>query len=767
MLLNRPYFSLASLVVSLTMIFTVSVTAHDGHSNDPGHPVVTISEAPASAYTTGQPKARNNFKIQIAATVNGSTDAALFEDHELAAADVTVITFTADGRPGIITDTPVTRTDATKAEWILTLDLSSNTAVRSLRVVVTPDTFDGNRRGALGGNELTIQNLSSLPPVLALSAALEVAQKKVGSTDIPGRFTLTVTFQNADGTAVTSDPIPAPTIDDIVVTPEGNANAVNDVGAIVPTGTPLAVGTVNDGIYTQDYQLTFGVAKATLSLISGYATNTPSATFPPVTQESPSVAIAVSELDENARSFRLDITLTPGIKSDGSAGDPVEVVTRSDSKANDPKVFSFQKLTATDKDNYEVIFTVEAERAAPNTYEAVLRYDFFSVLPLTLTTIDAFETSDDPRTSVIVRVGASIITFSPDQIPTQTFVRGTPITPVYLPVATGGTSPYTYTLSPLPAGLVFNSGVQQLSGTPTAIGTTIATYTARDAVNNTGSLTFTITVLATPPPSVITDNNLAAAIRRSLSLPANAPLTAAVLAQLTQLDGYNSQITQLNGLEQATNLTTLDLGMNQITNISALANLTKLTHLYLDDNQITDVNPLVGLRNLRLLRLARNPIQNTAPLATLIQQNPGLDLDVPPISPQDDSVTFVDPDLETAVRTALRMTASETITKESMLQLFFLEAYDRRIASIQGLEHATNLIALDLGKNAIVDISPLSGLTQLQILFLDDNQIADVSPLAGLTQLDLLFLSGNPISSLAPISHLIDDIQILRTKIEQ
>ena len=99
MLLNRPYFSLASLVVSLTMIFTVSVTAHDGHPNDPGHPVVTISEAPASAYTTAASKARNNYKLKIVATANGASDATLFEDSTLDANDVTVTPYTADGAP--------------------------------------------------------------------------------------------------------------------------------------------------------------------------------------------------------------------------------------------------------------------------------------------------------------------------------------------------------------------------------------------------------------------------------------------------------------------------------------------------------------------------------------------------------------------------------------------------------------------------------------------------------------------------------------------
>ena len=81
-------------------------------------------------------------------------------------------------------------------------------------------------------------------------------------------------------------------------------------------------------------------------------------------------------------------------------------------------------------------------------------------------------------------------------------------------------------------------------------------------------------------------------------MPADTPLTTALLQQLTTLDAYAQGITNLAGLEQATNLTTLDLGANRIADISALANrLTQLTHLYLDDNQITDVSPLTGLTN--------------------------------------------------------------------------------------------------------------------------------------------------------------------------
>ena len=86
------------------------------------------------------------------------------------------------------------------------------------------------------------------------------------------------------------------------------------------------------------------------------------------------------------------------------------------------------------------------------------------------------------------------ITFTPTEIADQTFEVGTPVS-LTLPNATGGTPPYTYTLSPIPAGLHFDNATQILSGTPTTATTaTLATYTVTDATGASASLTFTITI---------------------------------------------------------------------------------------------------------------------------------------------------------------------------------------------------------------------------------------------------------------------------------
>ena len=94
------------------------------------------------------------------------------------------------------------------------------------------------------------------------------------------------------------------------------------------------------------------------------------------------------------------------------------------------------------------------------------------------------------------------LTFSPSTIADQIFTVGEVVN-LTLPMATGGTPPYTYTLAPLPAGLSFHEIRRELSGTPTIAETTAATYTATDAANVSASLTFTIEVTE----SVILDVN--------------------------------------------------------------------------------------------------------------------------------------------------------------------------------------------------------------------------------------------------------------------
>ena len=92
------------------------------------------------------------------------------------------------------------------------------------------------------------------------------------------------------------------------------------------------------------------------------------------------------------------------------------------------------------------------------------------------------------------------------------------------------------------------------------------------------------------------------------------------------------------------------------------------------------------------------------------------------------------------------------ISKVSLSELpalEWLDLSDNRISDVSSLSDLTALEELDLSNNRISDISPLSGLTALKRLSLHDNRISDISPLSGLTALEWLNLSNNPISELS------------------
>jgi len=126
-----------------------------------------------------------------------------------------------------------------------------------------------------------------------------------------------------------------------------------------------------------------------------------------------------------------------------------------------------------------------------------------------------------------------------------------------------------------------------------------------------------------------------------------------------------------------------------------------------------------------------------------------------PNSPSDPNenmpVIFADPNLETAVETALGVTDP---TPSDMLSLYRLDVMSLGIVDITGLEYATNLNTLDLRFNQIADINELSGLINLTWLGIYSNRISDLSPLSGLTNLQSLDPGNNQISDISALSNL-------------
>jgi hypothetical protein len=90
------------------------------------------------------------------------------------------------------------------------------------------------------------------------------------------------------------------------------------------------------------------------------------------------------------------------------------------------------------------------------------------------------------------------------------------------------------------------------------------------------------------------------------------------MTNLSELDLWDNQISDLASLAGLTSLKRVQLDANLISDLSPLAGLTNLTRLDLSFNQISDVSPLAGLMNLSYLSLSVNLITDLTPLSGLM-----------------------------------------------------------------------------------------------------------------------------------------------------
>ena len=291
---------------------------------------------------------------------------------------------------------------------------------------------------------------------------------------------------------------------------------------------------------------------------------------------------------------------------------------------------------------------------------------------------------------------------------------------------------------------------------------TLTTFSApnESIVNLTGLETATaLTTLTLSNNQIVSLSPLSRLMRLTdLDLAENQISSISALSGLTSLTILllsENRISSVSSLSRLTSLTNLDLSNNQISSVSALSGLTSLTHLLLLDNQIRDVLPLQNLSSLRELNLLGNDnITNIEVLYLLVQG--GTNNITPPVGMTipTNVVRFANTALETAVRSALRITTGYPILPSKITELTRLTATRKAIADLTGLEQATGLTDLDLGDNAIVDLGPLRNLPSLEELDLADNQIVNLSPLSNLTSLTTLDLDDNQIEDVSALLRL-------------
>ena len=137
-----------------------------------------------------------------------------------------------------------------------------------------------------------------------------------------------------------------------------------------------------------------------------------------------------------------------------------------------------------------------------------------------------------------------------------------------------------------------------------------------------------------------------------------------------------------------------------------------------------------------------------------------------------------DANLRAKVRAALGLQPNDVLTQQMMTELTVLNAASRSagtgVQDITGLEHATQLTNLDLGRTGVRNLTPLQDLIHLTHLTLWYTNISDLSPIQGLTNLTRLNLhqttpwSFNPLQGLINLTYLdigrtqIRDLTLLR-----
>ena len=311
-------------------------------------------------------------------------------------------------------------------------------------------------------------------------------------------------------------------------------------------------------------------------------------------------------------------------------------------------------------------------------------------------TVESIDTPPDPQNSAF----AITITFNE-------VVTGF----VWSDISLGGTASATVVLDG--RGSSYTATITPTGGVEGDIIIQVPADVAHDIADNgnTASPEYTVAVSAAWMP----DKNLRDLVRDVLGLPVDAIFTKDALLDLRVLDATevvlftdDSKITDITGLEYATNLTELSLNEHAISDLSPLATLIQLNKLSLNDNEIvnlwhedSDDNPFADLTELSELSLENNRIAD--------------------------------------------ISALELLTRLTKLSLGGNPIKD---INANALESLAELTELSLDRSLIDDISALVGLIQLTKLSLNETPIDYLMPLEGLTELTELSLNDNLIEDI-------------------
>ena len=414
-------------------------------------------------------------------------------------------------------DAPITYSVST-----LPAGLSFDTATRTLTGTPTEETdgavniiytvIDNDSDVAATVFTITVNEGEVVPPTAAgqLTAAPSAVREDAGTTQVALTLTL-------DAATITAE-----TVTFTIVAPSEGKQAVRDVdyaaslGAlvIIPAGntvgtTTLTIIPVNNT--TVDSLRAIGV-RATFASGATLMTDIKIADDETL---STSISLSVSQNAITEDSGQTNITVTATLNG-GALTQDKNVILSIDASSTAMRDVDYAAL-------FNPVIAIPAGAITGTTQ--------FAIIPTSDTDAEGSETIKLTGTAAGLTAGEAVITISDEAsmtddssddssdessdesddssddsddsslafgntIANQEYTSGTAITALVLPEATGGTAPFTYSLSALPAGLSYDAATRTISGTPTAVtdGAVLAIYTVIDSEGSAAALTFTITV---------------------------------------------------------------------------------------------------------------------------------------------------------------------------------------------------------------------------------------------------------------------------------
>jgi hypothetical protein len=328
--------------------------------------------------------------------------------------------------------------------------------------------------GTAPAGGITVTLLSDAPNVATVPQSVSIPQNQSTAT-------VTVT-----GVAVGTAHITASSSVGGIANGTATINVVN--GPTITTTSPLPNGVVNTA-YSLQVTTTGGATPFTWSatgLPAGLSINTSTGVISgtPTAGGTSTASVTVKDANQLSASASLSITIVA----------PLTFITTSPLTSGVVNVaYSATMQASGGTQSYTWSATGLPAGLTINASTGVI-----SGTPTTSGTSSASVTVKDSGSPQLSATGTFSITIgSTPVISTQSPLPNGVVNSAYsTPLnVSGGTSPYTWSATGLPAGLSINASSGTISGTPTAAGTSTANVTVKDANQQSGSATLSITII--------------------------------------------------------------------------------------------------------------------------------------------------------------------------------------------------------------------------------------------------------------------------------